>query len=293
MNNKHSEIMINSLLEENRKLKAMLHKHNFDQQILEEKINIIRFIFTIFESCKNLSTSSLVLFGPFLENLIFKKSINKTDLKFYFNITNIKPTQIGYNMLNENTLFTKFFNIIDNLDFFILKKYDYINKIWIYNVIKNNIIFNIYFYNKFQEKQYFNIQNIELDSVYGLKIKQLTEQNKNEYITNNIIGLLDIFKSNYTNIISPISKSFQQADLFDLIHYHEIFTNMGFNIKNGLKIITMSEQCSICYNNNIKGVFLQCQHIFCLHCIKNHLKSSHSYEKTCPLCRQDLNIIFE
>jgi len=42
--------------------------------------------------------------------------------------------------------------------------------------------------------------------------------------------------------------------------------------------------CPVCYDNHVKPVTLDCQHIFCEVCISEWLDK----EKTCPVCRSEV-----
>lgn len=45
-----------------------------------------------------------------------------------------------------------------------------------------------------------------------------------------------------------------------------------------------SPDCPVCYDNHVKPVTLDCQHIFCEVCISEWLDK----EKTCPVCRSEV-----
>lgn len=294
MNKEYLELMVTNLLEENRKLKQELSSlKNLDEKLLNEKINFIRFVFTIFENCKVLPADTsvrLVLFGDFLENLLYRKSINKNDLTFCFN-TNFNNTN------NILTIKQKFFNILNNTDYIQLTTNQQVSLI--YKVKKNNKIFNVIFYNNdnYSNLNYFNSQNIEFDSVYGLKIKKLSPFDTKQHITNPNIAFLNLMKSIYLNKLHPIVDSISQSELSVFLDIQENFKKDGYEIENGIKIITLDEQCSICYGQNLKGVILNCNHTYCVNCIQRHLNTNYQdndyRDKKCPLCRSSINIVFE
>lgn len=297
MNPEHYELMIKNLTEENRKLRKQLEKQQYNGYALNEKLNVIRLIFSTFENCKSNkyhNKSSIILFGPFLENLFYKKPIDNTNLQFYINKLNIIDT---HTVEVKNDI-SKFFNIINNIDFFQLFKN--FPDMSCYHINKNSIKFKVEFYDiSFGiKKTFFNIQNIALDSLYGLTIKNLTELDIKNKITDRNIALLNILKSNYVNEAINIDKNLEQKSLNQFIINQEILEKNGFKIKGGIKTIKLIEPCSICYEKNVNGIFLNCRHIFCINCIKNHLKHNldefnQEITKTCPMCRSDLHIIFE
>ena len=54
----------------------------------------------------------------------------------------------------------------------------------------------------------------------------------------------------------------------------------------------MSEMCAVCHDRKNKGILLNCAHSFCTDCIKTYLTSNNEIKK-CPLCRSELNIVFD
>ena len=166
MNINHSQTIINNLLEENRKLKQLLNNRTvINTRILDEKLNFIRFIFSVFENFKNHPLSSIALFGPFLENFISNRPINELNLSFY--LKERDPNQI-----------IKFLNILNNIDYIerinknniLLSTTNILAK---YGVCKNNIKFSVVIFSPTFEKYsniQFDIQNIEFDSVMDYKI---------------------------------------------------------------------------------------------------------------------------
>ena len=300
MNKEYNELMVKNLLEENHKLKQMLNEYKINENVIKEKINTIRFIFTIFENCKSeYVNSSIVLFGKFLENLIYKKSLDNYELCFYFSIKdniNILNLNLPPPFLDSNKIINKFFNIINNTDYFehTLTSYNQQNMItkWTYNINKNNIKFKISFLNGNIKNDFFNLENIEFDSCYGLKIKDLSVKDLKKNITDRNIALLDIFMNNYLNNITPIKKTIEQNEMYDFITLHNMYVKKGYNIENGLKLITLGDSCGICYEKNVKGILLNCRHSFCVNCIKKHLKINENQEKKCPMCRGDLKLVF-
>lgn len=300
MNSEFSQLMIQNLIEENKKLKKQLiQKNNTDSKILNEKISIIRFLFTTFENCKNFNYPyhSIVLFGSFIENLLFKQSINNDHLQFYFSLNQIiaLPHQ---DFEIYGSAIKKLFNILNNTDYFSSRTTLHQNnntKIWLYNVNKNGVKFNISFYEVKPERDiFFNLQNIEFDSLYGLKIYKITDNDIQNNISDRNISLLNILKSHHINTTITISQNVYQKDLINLIKNQKTFEKNGYKIKNGLKVITLSEQCGICYNKNVKGYLLDCRHSFCTQCTIEHLKPrGDELIKKCPFCRGEFNIIFE
>ena len=300
MNSNFSDLMINKLIKENRELKLKLQdKINIHENLLIEKINIIRFVMTIFENCKNnFSTSCLNLFGTFLENLVFKKTMSqKDDLNFYFIL---RPHLLLPNepiCLDPKIVMTRFFNIIDNIDYIKkLKNYkDNLDTIWVYEVKKNNVQFRMNFYEseRIVSKTFFNLQNIQFNSISGLNVKFLSETDSNKGITSANIALLEILKSNYMNKAINLSKTIHQHYLLDLLKAEEKMSKKGYEIQNGPKTITMKDKCCICYEENSNGILLNCQHIFCRECLKSHIKNTPSNPKNCPLCRSVISLVFD
>lgn len=300
MNDKYSESIISKLIKENHELKLKLqHKENkINNKLIIEKINIIRFIMCAFENSKNnFSTSSVSLFGSFLENLLYKKPLtNKDDLHFYFSLNPHLLLPTDQICLNPNIAINKFFNIIDNLDFFnklkVYKK-NY-SSVWEYQVTKNNQTFRIIFYenNRIIDKSFFNIQNIQLNSISGLSIKYISEHDINKNITNQNISFLEILKSNYMNQAINLTKQIPQNDLYDFLSKEDQLNKKGYKLINSTKNMTLIENCCICYDTGVKGIWLDCQHIFCRECIKKHIKNSND-SVTCPLCRNPISLVYD
>lgn len=289
MNKDYSQLMINNLLEENRRLKKIIKSQTVNKNVLNEKLNLVRSLFSIFENTKSTMFISIVMFGEFLENLISKKQINNSDLYFYFSDKNVTN--------KDTSTMTRFFNIINNFDYLILLKItsNELYSKYLYSINKNNVKFNIIFYTQFpynNDINFFNIQNMILDSNSGLQVKYLTDTNRSELISNKTLSFLDTIKSIYLNEATLNTFDIPQRDLYSLIVTQEKFINNGFTIKNGVKLINLYEKCAICYEENLKGLFLDCRHAFCISCIKKHLISNNE-EKKCPLCRSILNIVFE
>lgn len=287
MEQKHSEIMISKLLEENKLLKKKIHNlenNKFNKTILFEKIKIIRLIFSTFENCKDVyDTSSIILFGSFLKNLLFRKPIKNEPLQFYYShfpqIINTTPTV------------TKFYNIISNIDYF--ENSFSTNSHVLYNIKKNGIKFQIIFYNNRPYKStFFDIQGIELDSFYGFRT-YFCETRMLNHVIHKKTGILDILKSNYLNEANNYYHELPQEYLLQFINTQNQLKEEGYNVKHGIKTIELSEPCSICYENHKEGMFLKCTHVFCTNCIKTHLKINPDRSKKCPLCRSDLNIVFD
>lgn len=282
MNNQYSELMIKKLLEENILLKKKLNKISFNKKMLNEKLNIIRTIFTIFENCKITLYESIVLFGEFLEKILNKKVIDNCDLNFYFS-----------NKQNMNSI-QKFFNIINNMDCFDFL-FNISNVKNIYSVTKNNVTFKVCFYlndDVTSCNNFFNIQNIILDSIIGLSIKYITKNDDKKFLSNSVLSFLDIMKSTYTNEICINTTDVLQDELYNLIITQERFIKEGYTITNGIKLIDLHEKCAICYEDNMKGILLDCRHSFCISCMKIHLNNNNNSKK-CPLCRNIFNIVFE
>lgn len=289
MNKDHNKILVDKLLEENRQLKQVIknNKIHVNQIELTEKLNMIRFIFSMGKNVDKLSR--IVLYGDFLENFVMRKPIYKKDLEFYFIITDI-----------ENSFSSKVFNILNNLDYIKRKEFNIydngLNKT-VYSVNKNHISFKMSFFNYNPNFiNFFNIQNIELDNVYGLKVKKITSDNTINNISDGVISLIDIFKSLYLTTTSSNANNINQNNLSYFIGKQQELMYKGFKIKNGVKIVNLGE-CSICYEVNLKGVLLCCGHSFCIDCICKHLDISNNNpeytEKKCPLCRDIIDLVFE
>lgn len=302
MNNKYSESMISNLLRENRELKLKLQElqeHNVNEKLITEKINIIRFILTTFENCKsNFSTNSISLFGSFLENLLYKKHLSqKDDLKFYFLLNPHIILPNNQLCLDPSIVVHKFFNIINNLDFFnklkVYKKYD--SSIWEYEVKKNNTNFRITFYENHTivDKTFFNIQNIQYNSINGLSIRYISEYHINKNINNQNIAFLELLKSNYFNQAINLTKNIAQHDLYNFLTKEDELSNKGYNLKNSTKTTILIDKCCICYDTGLKGVWLNCQHIFCRQCIKSHIKNTTTDPVSCPLCRSSISLVYD
>lgn len=299
MNSNYSDIMVSRLLEENRILKQKLlaqEEQKINENVVQEKINTIQFIFSAFENCKNaFNSNSINLYGSFLEKLVYKKQMNsKDDLCFYFSNIQVysgtvirSDTRVRSDTREYDIL--KFFNILDSLDFFVKTKYIHnsYNRLWVYNIIKNNVKFRINIYDNINmiPKVYFNLQNIQYSSTCGLTIKHESQKDPKN------ISLLKILQSNYTNKAINLSKNIGLNSLLDYIKNEDDIMDLGFEINSGIKSLIIPENCAICYEKNVKGLYLSCQHTFCRECIKKHLKNTES--KNCPLCRSDLNIIFD
>ena len=290
MNNHYSELVINKLLEENRQLKQIIKNNKINNCKLEltEKLNMIRFIFSI---AKNLE-SRIVLFGDFLDNFLLRKSIKRNNLEFYF-------------ITDDQSFNQKFLHLLNNVDYIKKKEgIEYDNQLTktTYSVNKNNIKFKMSFYNyypkNFSNFDFFNVQNIELDSIYGLKIKKITTNNYINNITDGVISLIDIMKSLYLTEATT-NKIINQNNLSSFIDKQKEFMDKGFQINNGVKIIDLTEKCSICYEPGLKGVLLSCRHSFCIDCICKHLnvcnedRDLEHIDKKCPLCRSTIDLIFD
>ena len=296
MDPKYSDVLINKLIEENKRLKKMIIHKSVNEKVLNEKLNVIRFIFSSFENCKDIyNASSIILFGSFLEKLFYKKELHyKDDLKFYFKIHNYPFPE--YNISEPTYALHKFFNIINNIDFF--KQFKIFNETygnkWVYNVEKNNVKFRVIFYenNYIINKTSFDIQNIQFSSTMGLSIKYLSDIDINKNITNHNIAFLEVMKSNYLNRAINLSKKKNINDIPDYIDTEDILEEQGFKIVDGLKNMLLVDKCSICYETNIKGLYLKCRHIFCRDCIKKHIKADGSNKK-CPMCRNKLSFVYD
>lgn len=134
---------------------------------------------------------------------------------------------------------------------------------------------------------------MELDSIYGLQNKYIVPNDINKNINNNTISFIEVLKSIYLNKIDCIAQSdLDDTSLNSLIITQEELIDNGFKINKGIKIINLSEMCAICHENKKNGILLNCRHTFCVDCIKTYLISNME-EKKCPLCRSELNIVFD
>ena len=245
-----------------------------------------------FENSKVDPNTSISLFGIFLENFISKLSINTDDLYFYFKFD------------DDNASKNKLLNILDNIDY-LENSTLIIQGHATYLFKKNNVEFVIKIYPNFVFDVQFNIQNIEFDSINGLQNKYITLLDSKRRIQNNSVSLIDIMKNIYLSEATYCVDVVNQVDSTDLVNNivlnnlittQERFIENGFKINKGIKIVNLSEKCAICYETNKKGLMLICRHSFCIECIKKYLISTHQEqgnEKKCPLCRSQLNVVFD
>ena len=54
-----------------------------------------------------------------------------------------------------------------------------------------------------------------------------------------------------------------------------------------LNVIKQNIECAICMENKDIGIKLECEHIYCVECIKKWLTEN---KKTCPYCRKEVKI---
>ena len=231
-------------------------------------------IFSIFENCKEpYDTSSIILFGSFIENLLYMKPLQTEDLTFYFNRQNIPTTDENIDLPSTNTI--KFYNIIKTIDYFNFNRKK--NSVIIYNVDKNGIKFNINFhdYRPF-DTYFFNLQNIEIDSFNGLKMKYGGPDLISKQIIKKNTGLLDILMYNYLGEVIRIPKIIPQNYMSNIITIQNKYERDGYTIKGGIKKVMLTEPCVICYQSFVMGVFLTCSHSFCITCIKTHLTTNNN-----------------
>ena len=289
--NMKENYLVEKLLKENRELKMQLKTQRVKkrhQKILGEKVNFVKFLFTTFNCCIKNQSSRISLFGNFLTNFITRNMDTIDDnLEFYFSIG-----QYDNNTINQ------IMTILNSLDYItFLQHLNYQNNLvkWMFSYHKNNILFRIDFYSYYPSFDlFFDIQNLEYDNIVGLK--PLTNQTFDFFKSNVNFNVLDSFST----LFSKETKCYKDACVTSIKRNPAIFEKIadrqlqleerGYLIKNGIKTLTLNGDCPICLEKYKKGIFLSCRHTFCLECTKKHLKTDNP---KCPMCRADIDILFD
>ena len=283
--------LVSKLLQENRQLKLQLQTKKINknrQKILFEKINFIKFLFTTFNCCVKNNTSKLSLFGSFLNNF-FTKNVETIDnnLEFYF-------TMAQY----DNSTMNQIMTILNSLDYItFLQHLSYERNLvkWMFSYNKNNVSFRIDFYNYYPNfNLFFDVQNLEYDNIVGLKT--MFNNNLDFFKSPSNFDVLDSFASLFVKKTQCYKKNCvdlikRDPSIFEkIIDTQMQLEEQGYTIEKGVKVMTLNNDCPICFDKFKKGIFFSCRHSFCLECTKTHLKTQ---DPKCPMCRANIDILFD
>lgn len=162
-----------------------------------------------------------------------------------------------------------------------------------------NVKLTVIFHNKKLNDVLFNTENVCLDrfglSVYDVNDNDIKKSKRKQIQSLLLLDSLRGISKNESRLIHSTNidkiKNKNEA-IFNLIHLQNKLIKNKKKITRGLVYVSdNTKECAICYQNTEQSIIysLQCNHIFCYECIDKHV--SCSYNKTCPICRQ--NIIFQ
>tara|TARA_A100000164_G_scaffold377862_1_gene418059 strand:+ start:804 stop:1226 length:423 start_codon:yes stop_codon:yes gene_type:complete len=87
-------------------------------------------------------------------------------------------------------------------------------------------------------------------------------------------------------IVDSDSDSDSECSDYEEEEYNKIKTN---KIKTFSNVNKYPKFCSICQENVLNSVQIDCGHCYCKECIEQHIQKNFN----CPLCRQDIKNIYE
>lgn len=255
---------------------------------------ILKEIIKYLEICINYinkDTENYSIYGNFFESLISNISLKNKTIFFYV---------INYHLTKIEGLceIFKTLNLIKNTEE--------------YNLLNIKLVNNeqIYYYGlnlNIKDYEDYNIQLIIHDCNY---MAYIDRSSKN--ITINNYGISNMIDLKTNNLNSKISSLDVLVNLYNLsnkkiqLYYNENMKNLEYhpNIlnyidiqkyyqKQGIEIInklqTKVKECPVCFDNN-ECVILKCNHLFCKSCLETHLNNDNYNNKTCPLCRANMEL---
>lgn len=275
-----------------KKIKKMSEKHDYYESLEYIKmINhyVLREIVKNMEILLNFINEEVEykIYGDFFERIFTDGNINGSCLNVYLN-----TSKIGKMEGLCNIYYT--LNLIKNKEDYNLIR-QYINddgmciNYYKLELIINNSIINLFLHDTcLMYKLDTTSQNICIKNNRIENIKDNT--NKNLYSTKSGFDLLInlyLLKNQRTNLLHDRvnRKIIDNDELLNAISTQSYYEKNNIIIEN--KFEYNVKDCPVCLETK-KCFKLECNHDFCIKCIKHHVNNNNYENKKCPLCRGEM-----